>query len=89
MKKLFLMRNSKGEHDGTWTCALISFLVVTVIVIVSMFDSLTIGGSTVLFSEPNLPLITLYFGGSFTSYIVRKYQKKDTEAPGIVPEETK
>lgn len=87
MKKLYLMRNSKGEHDGTWSFAVISFIIVTIIVICSMFNHIAIWGFSITFNEPNIGLITLYFGGAFTSYILRRNSKDKTDTSNVKPEE--
>jgi hypothetical protein len=75
----FMMRNSAGNKDAMFTVSIISFVIVSAVVVASMFDSLTIFGTTIDFSEPNVPLLTLYLGTCFSSYVFRRTTKDKLE----------
>ena len=76
----WMMKNSRGQRDGMWTFAVISFIVVTLSVVASFFQTISIGHFTLELNEPNVSLLTLYFGGAFTSYVVRRHTKDNAEA---------
>jgi hypothetical protein len=75
----FMMRNSAGKKDAMFTVSMVSFAIVSVVVVSSMFDALTIFGTTIDFSEPNVPLLTLYLGTCFSSYVFRRTTKDKLE----------
>jgi archaellum component FlaC len=74
-----MMRNSSGQKDAMFTLSIISFVVVTLAVLAAMFDTLTIFGTTIDFAEPNVPLLTLYLGTCFSSYVFRRTTKDKLE----------
>jgi len=78
--KLPAFENSSGKKDYMFTFAAISFFVVSAIVILSIFPEIKIGNFSLKFNDVNVPLITLYFGGCFTSYVIRR-NKKDSIDP--------
>jgi hypothetical protein len=75
----WMLKNSNGQPDGMFSFATVSFVVVTVVIILSMIKSFTVGSFSMQFEEPNVPLLTLYFGGAFTSYVTRRSLKEKSE----------
>jgi len=75
----WLLNNSAGKPDGMFTFAAISFFVTTFLVLLSSIKHFSIGSISVEISEINVSLITLYFGGAFTSYVVRRNSKLKAE----------
>lgn len=75
----FFMKNSAGKEDAMFTLSIISFFVVSFIVVMSLFDAVTLFGVTFDFAEPNVPLLTLYLGTCFSSYVFRRTTKDKLE----------
>ena len=74
----WMLRNSAGERDGTFTFAFISFVVVTFCVLFGCIDQVTIGHSVIKLKTPDATLALGYLAASFSTYVVRR-TTKDTE----------
>jgi len=77
----WMLYNSGGKKDGCWTFAVVSFVITTLMVLLSVFKSFSFMGVVIELNEPNIALLTLYFGGAFTSYVVRRHTKDNVPQP--------
>lgn len=85
MKKRWMIKNSAGEHDGTFTFAAIAFVIVSVCLVLSCFSSIVIGSLTFNINAPPEGLLLGYLGSTYTAYVVRRNTKGKRE--GVVTEE--
>lgn len=69
----WMMKNSRGNRDSMLTFAFVSFLVVSLVILLSVVKSFTVHGSTFEFHPPNDTLLLGYLSVSFTSYVTRRY----------------
>ena len=76
----WMARNSSGQRDGIFTFAVVAFIVMTCAVVFSMFESVSIMEHTFTFSEPDFSLLSVYFAGAFTSYVMRRNAKDRNES---------
>lgn len=71
----WMLKNSSGVKDGMFTLSVVSFVVVSVCVVISMFDQITLGSSVFHIKSPDVALLTLYLSISHGSYVWRRGQK--------------
>ncbi len=71
----WMLKNSSNETDGSFTFAAISFLVTTFCVLLSCFDSLTIGSVVLRFKGADNTLLLGYLTAAFSTYVVRRTTK--------------
>lgn len=71
----WMLKNSAGQKDGVWTLTVISFLIVSVCVILSMFEQIAFGKVIFVVKTPDVALLTLYLGMTGTGYVWRRGQK--------------
>ncbi len=77
----FWMRNSAGEASASLTFATFAFCVVTIWILLSIFETITIGGSTVVTRPPpGEGMIVAYLGTSFSLYFGRRYSDRSRMA---------
>lgn len=70
-----MLKNSTGKVDGTWTLTVVSFLIVSVCVVLSVFEQISFGKVVFTIKTPDVALLTLYLGMTGTSYVWRRGQK--------------
>lgn len=70
------LKNSSGKPDAMLTFATISFLVVTLNMLLATLKSLSINGSVVEFQYLDVGTMTAYLGATFTAYVSRKWTDK-------------
>lgn len=80
------VKNTNGRQDAMLTFAAISFSVVTLNVLLSSFDTITLANSTIVFKPLDTSVMGIYLGSTFTAYVSRrwtdqKYSKQDSSAP--------
>ena len=75
----WMLKNSAGERDGAWSLTVVAFIIVSLCVIASMFDQITLGEKIIKFKSPDVALLTLYLGMTGTGYVVRRNKKLDVE----------
>lgn len=68
-----MMTNSNGKHDSMLTFAFMSFMVVSVVILLSVIKSFTIHGTTFEFHPPNDTLLLGYLATCFGGYVTRRY----------------
>lgn len=71
----WMMKNSKGKPDALFTFAFIGFFVTTGCVVASVLKSVTVGNFALAFNVPDVALLSMYFGGTFTAYVMRRNTK--------------
>lgn len=75
----WMLKNSAGEQDGSFTFATISFLVVTTCVLLSSIEVIHLGSVEIVTKTADATLALGYLAACFSTYIVRRTQK-DTGA---------
>lgn len=75
----FWVKNSGGKRDAMLTFATVSFLIVTISIILSSISEVTIGGFKATFVPLDSGLASIYLGATFTAYVTRKYTDKKFE----------
>ena len=83
------LKNSAGKPDAMLSMTVISFLIVSVSVVLSMFDEIKFGSSVFHIKSPDVALLSLYLGMTTTGYIVRRKQKLDKSETQEEPEKAK
>ncbi len=73
----WMMSNSVGKKDGMFTLTVAGFVVTTLMVILSLFDTLALGEFSVKFKDVDSALVLGYLASSLAAYTVRR-NKKDT-----------
>lgn len=71
----WMLKNSAGERDGTFTFATISFVVVTLCVFLGCIDQISIGHTIFKLKTPDATLALGYLAASFSTYVVRRTTK--------------
>lgn len=69
----WMMKNSKGKPDSMMTFAFWSFIVVSVVILLSVVKSFTINGVLFEFHPPNDTLLLGYLATAFGGYVTRRY----------------
>ncbi len=77
----WMIRNSAGEEDGSFTFATISFVVVTFCVLLGCIDHVSLGSSTIKLKTPDATLALGYLAASFSTYVVRRTTKENIDTP--------
>lgn len=67
------IKNTSGKKDAMLTFAAFSFLIVTLNVFLSTFDTITIGTTTLVFKALDSSIMAVYLGSTFTAYISRRW----------------
>ena len=81
----WMIKNSAGEQDGTFTFATISFIIVTFCVLLGCIDQISVGQSVLKLKTPDATLALGYLAASFSTYVVRRTTKDNvnpTESDG-------
>lgn len=82
----WMMKNSKGKPDSMMTFAFWSFIVVSVVILLSVVKSFTFRGTTFEFHPPNDALLLGYLATCFGGYVTRRYHDDKLNK---TPEESK
>ena len=80
--------NTNGKKDAMLTFATFSFTVVTLNMFLSTFDTITVGGVSVVFKSLDSSVMAIYLGSTFTAYVSRrwtdrKYHREEAAATPI------
>lgn len=67
------IKNTTGKKDAMLTFATFSFLIVTLNVLLSSIDTLTVGETTVIFKALDSTVMAVYLGSTFTAYVSRRW----------------
>lgn len=67
------IKNSDGKPDAMLTFATISFLIVTVNLLVSTFGTITYDGHSIAFQALDSSVMAAYLGATFTAYVSRRW----------------
>ena len=89
MKFNWMIKNSKGEYDGSWTLAVLSWLVVSSCIWLSVIEKLTIGSFNMSFKVPSETLLLGYLAAMTGNYCFRRTKKDGQEAGTPDSEEKK
>lgn len=73
MRLKWMMTNSKGKEDSMLTFAFLSFMVVSVVILLSVVKSFTVKGAVFEFHPPNDTLLLGYLATCFGGYVTRRY----------------
>lgn len=80
------MKNSSGQPDAMLSLTVVAFVVVSVNVILGMFENIEIGNFHLVPKPIDMTTLALYFGLPGVGYVVRRKQKLDAEAVAEEPE---
>ncbi len=69
----WMMKNSNGKKDSMLTFAFISFMIVSIVILLSVVKSFTVKGVLFEFHPPNDVLLLGYLGATFGSYVTKRY----------------
>lgn len=72
----FWVKNTSGKKDAMLTFATISFIVVTLSVILSSISDLKIGNFSANFIPLDSGLASIYLGATFSAYVTRRWTDK-------------
>lgn len=75
----FWVKNSGGKRDAMLTFATVSFVVVTISIILSTIAEISAGDFKATFTPLDSGLVSIYLGATFTAYVTRKYTDKKFE----------
>lgn len=84
------IKNTNKKPDAMLTFATLSFLVVTLNMFLSSFESITVGDTNIVFKALDGSVMAVYLGSSFTAYVSRRWtdrkygkdsQNKESENP--------
>lgn len=67
------IKNTNGKKDAMLTFATFSFLVVTLNVFLSTFETISFGDTTVVFKALDTSVMAMYLGSTFTAYVSRRW----------------
>lgn len=70
------IKNTNGKKDAMLTFATFSFLVVTLNVFLSTFETISYGDTTVVFKALDTSVMAMYLGSTFTAYVSRRWTDK-------------
>ena len=73
---MYWIKNTSGKKDAMLTFALISFMVVTVNILLSTIGSLSIADFNVTFSAMPAAEMTAYLAATFGAYVTRRWTDK-------------
>lgn len=77
------IKNTNGKKDAMLTFATFSFLVVTLNVFLSTFETISFGDATVVFKALDTSVMAMYLGSTFTAYVSRRWtDRKYGREPG-------
>lgn len=77
----FWMKNSAGEASASLTFATMAFVVITIWILISIFETIMIGGNSFATREPpGEGMIIAYLGTSFSLYFGRRYTDRGRSA---------
>lgn len=68
----WMLRNSDDQPSGSFTFAAISFVVVTILLMLSAVNSIKIGAISISFKPVDTTLALGYLAASFSTYVVRR-----------------
>ena len=68
----WLLKNSDDEPSGTFTFAVVSFVVVTLCVLLSVVNTVTVGALVITLKPVDTALALGYLAASFSTYVVRR-----------------
>lgn len=70
------IKNTVGKPDAMLTFAAFSFLIVTLNVFLSTFDTISVGDTTIVFKALDSSVMAVYLGATFTAYVSRRWTDK-------------
>ena len=70
---MFWIKNTKGRPDAMLTYSTISFVVVTLNVLLSTIGTLVIGDFSIAFAALDSSVMGVYLGATFTAYVSRRW----------------
>lgn len=71
--KFTWIKNTRGKPDAALTFAVISFLIVTVNVLLSTFGTISCGEHIIQFAALDSGTMAVYLGATFSTYIGRRW----------------
>jgi hypothetical protein len=74
------IKNTNGRPDAMLTFSAFSFLVVTLNVFLSTFDTISVGDVTIMFKALDSSIMAVYLGSTFTAYVSRRWTDKKYES---------
>jgi len=80
----WMLKNSAGEPDGSWTLAAMSWAVVSLCLLLSMVQS--IGGHVLSLKTPDTTLLLGYLTAMTGNYLLRRNKKDQLAADSDAPE---
>ncbi len=83
----WMLTNSAGEKDSMLTFAAISFAVITLNILLSTFETVTFGSTTINFQALDSTIMAVYLGATFTAYVSRRWTDTHyySSQPGTTP----
>lgn len=84
MKLNWMLKNSKGIPDGSWSLAVFSWFIVSFCIVLPVIGKITIKDFVL---DPQAPDTTLLLGFMTTTlgnYLLRRNKKDTTESKGLV-----
>ncbi len=79
----WMMRNSKGKKDAMLTFAFISFIVVSLCVILSCLKSVAFRALSIELTMPDTSLLLGYLASTFGAYVMRRNKEAPPSAAAI------
>lgn len=73
----WMLKNSNGEYDGSWTLAVFSWVVVSLSILGSMLESVHVGSVLVDINVPSEALLLGYLATMTGNYLLRRNKKND------------
>lgn len=78
--KLGWFKNSDGKPDGSWTLAVLSWMVVSFCLLVPLIETLTVKSFTLSLKPPDTTLLVAYLGTMTGNYLMRRNTKDKLNA---------
>lgn len=80
MKLDWRLKDAHGNPSSMLTFAAVAFLITSLCVVLSVIESINIGGhAQIALKAPDSTLVLGYLGATFTSYVFRKNKKDQVE----------
>lgn len=83
------IKNSAGKPDAILSLTVVAFIVVSINVILGMFNSIDLGSFHLIPKPIDMPTLALYFGLPGTGYVIRRKHKLNTKTEEVVEVEKK
>ena len=83
--EIMWIKNTEGRPDAMLTFATISFIAITLNIVLTTLGQVSFGGTVIVFSALDSTAMGVYLAATFSAYVGRRFTDRLYTAPGNPP----